>query len=211
MTVLVTPRLRLRHWHENDLPPFAAQNADPAVMEFMPRCLSRGESDDFARRAQQGIEARGWGLWAVEGRADGQFVGCVGLAVPSFTEHFTPCVEVLWRLQRPSWGHGYATEAARECVRFALETLALSEVVAFTVPANLRSRAVMERLLMMRNPRDDFDHPRLPPGHPLRRHVLYRLAREHWPGNAGAAATSATGGALDPCILRPAAPTCAPP
>ena len=88
MMVLSTPRLTLRHWHEKDLPPFAAQNADPAVMEFMPRCLSQAESADLVRRAQREIEARGWGVWAVEGRADGQFLGCVGLAVPSFTEHF---------------------------------------------------------------------------------------------------------------------------
>jgi RimJ/RimL family protein N-acetyltransferase len=177
MTVLTTPRLTLRHWHAKDLAPFAAQNADPEVMQFMPRCLSPAESDDFARRAQREIEARGWGLWAVEARADGQFVGCVGLAVPSFSEHFTPCVEILWRLGRASWGQGYATEAARECLRFAFEALALPEVVAFTVPANRRSRAVMERLGMVRNPHEDFEHPRLPPQHALRRHVLYRLRR----------------------------------
>jgi RimJ/RimL family protein N-acetyltransferase len=175
MTVLTTARLTLRDWHEEDLPHFAALNADPAVMEFMPRPLSRAESDDFVRRAQRHIEARGWGLWAVEGRADGQFIGYVGLAVPSFSEHFTPCVEIGWRLRRASWGHGYATEAARECLRVAFETLGLPEVVAFTVPANVRSRAVMQRLGMVHNPRDDFDHPRLPPGHALRRHVLYRL------------------------------------
>jgi RimJ/RimL family protein N-acetyltransferase len=187
MTVLTTPRLTLRHWHAKDLPPFAAQNADPSVMEFMPRSLSRAESDDFARRAQREIEARGWGLWAVEERADGQLIGCVGLAVPSFTEHFTPCVEVMWRLRRASWGHGYATEAARECLRFAFETLGLPEVVAFTVPANVRSRAVMQRLGMVHDPGDDFDHPRLPPGHTLRRHVLYRIQRDVWSAEVGAA------------------------
>ena len=177
LTVLTTPRLTLRHWQDEDLRPFATQNADPAVMELMPRCLSRAESDAFARSAQRGIEARGWGLWAVEAHADGQFIGYVGLAVPSFSEHFTPCVEIGWRLRRASWGHGYATEAARECLRFAFETLGLPEVVAFTVPANVRSRAVMERLGMAHDPRDDFDHPRLPHGHALRRHVLYRLRR----------------------------------
>jgi RimJ/RimL family protein N-acetyltransferase len=177
MTVLSTTRLTLRNWQEQDLAPFAAQNADPEVMQFMPRCLTRAESDDFACGAQRQIAACGWGLWAVEQRADGQFIGCVGLAVPSFHEHFTPCVEVAWRLRRASWGHGYATEAARECLRFAFEELALPEVVAFTVPANLRSRAVMERLGMVRKPQQDFEHPRLPPGHPLRRHVLYRLGR----------------------------------
>ena len=196
MTVLTTPRLTLRHWHDADLEPFAAQNADSVVMEFMPRRLGRAESDDFARGAQRGIDARGWGLWAVELRADRQLAGCVGLAVPSFTAHFTPCVEIAWRLRRASWGHGYATEAARECLRFAFETLALAEVVAFTVPANVRSRALMERLGMVRNPRDDFDHPRLPPEHLLSRHVLYRLGRDAW--------------SRHPCIPARAAPTSAP-
>jgi RimJ/RimL family protein N-acetyltransferase len=190
MSILTTPRLTLRHWHDGDLEAFAAQNADPAVMQFMPGLLSRAESDDFARGAQRGIDARGWGLWAVEVRADAQLAGCVGLAVPSFAAHFTPCTEIAWRLKRASWGHGYATEAARECLRFAFETLALPEVVAFTVPANLRSRAVMERLGMVRNPLEDFDHPRLPPGHALRRHVLYRLGRDAWSAAAGATAAS---------------------
>jgi RimJ/RimL family protein N-acetyltransferase len=178
MSILTTPRLTLRHWHDSDLEAFAALNADPAVMQFMPALLSRAESDDFVGRAQRGIDARGWGLWAVEVRADGQLAGCVGLAMPSFVAHFTPCVEIAWRLRRASWGHGYATEAARGCLRFGFETLALPEVVAFTVPANVRSRAVMERLGMVRNPLEDFDHPRLPSPHPLRRHVLYRLRCE---------------------------------
>ena len=180
MIPLRTERLLLRGWTDSDRPAFADINADLRVMEFMPRHLSRAESDDFARRAQRQIDARGWGLWAVELRADGQLVGCVGLAVPSFAAQFTPCVEIAWRLRRASWGHGYATEAARECLRFAFDTLLLAEVVAFTVPANLRSRALMERLGMVRNPGDDFDHPRLPPQHPLSRHVLYRLGRDAW-------------------------------
>jgi RimJ/RimL family protein N-acetyltransferase len=188
MTALFTPRLELRQWRDSDLEPFAALNADPAVMQLMPRCLTRAESDEFARRAREEIERRGWGLWAVEARADGELIGCVGLAVPSFSEHFTPCVEIAWRLRRASWGHGYATEAARVCLRFAFETLALPEIVAFTVPANVRSRALMQRLGMVHNPGDDFDHPRLPPGHALSRHVLYRLGRDAWRADAGAPA-----------------------
>ncbi|HXZ59046.1 MAG TPA: GNAT family N-acetyltransferase [Steroidobacteraceae bacterium] len=173
---LTTPRLTLRQWRAADLEPFAALNADPAVMEFMPKRLTRAESDALVERAAADLEARGWGLWALEVRESGAFAGCVGLNVPAFQAHFTPCTEILWRLARPDWGRGYATEAARECLRFALETLRLPELVAFTVPANVRSRAVMERLGMRHDPADDFAHPRLPAGHPLRDHVLYRLA-----------------------------------
>jgi RimJ/RimL family protein N-acetyltransferase len=190
MTDLTTARPRLRQWRESDLEPFAALNADPVVMQLMPRCLSRAESDAFTRQAEAGISRRGWGLWATELRASRQLIGCVGLAVPSFQAAFTPCVEIAWRLERSSWGHGFATEAARECLRFAFETLALAEVVAFTVPANHRSLAVMERLGMRRDAGGDFEHPRLPPGHPLRPHVLYRLARADWnPGLSRAART----------------------
>ncbi|HYC09955.1 MAG TPA: GNAT family N-acetyltransferase [Steroidobacteraceae bacterium] len=180
MTVLTTPRLTLRHWRESDLEPFATLNADPVTMEFMARCLSREESDAFARWAEADIERRGWGLWAAEARAPGQFIGCVGLAVPAFHAHFTPCVEIAWRLRRESWGQGFATEAGRECLRFAFERLTLPEVVAFTVPANTRSRAVMERLGMQRDAGGDFDHPRLPLRHALSRHVLYRLTAPQW-------------------------------
>ena len=110
----------------------------------------------------------------------GAFIGFVGLRAPSFEAHFTPCVEIGWRLAKENWGKGFATEAGRECVRFAFETLALEELVSFTVPPNHRSRAVMERLGLRRDSNDDFDHPRLPAGHPLQRHVLYRLRREDW-------------------------------
>jgi RimJ/RimL family protein N-acetyltransferase len=180
MTDLSTPRLRLRQWRESDLAPFAALNADPQVMEFMPGCLTGTESDALARRSETEIARQGWGLWAAERRESGEFIGFVGLRAPSFEAHFTPCVEIGWRLARTSWGQGLATEAARECLRFAFQSLALSEVVSFTVGPNRRSRAVMERLGMRHDAGDDFEHPRLPAGHPLRRHVLYRLGREDW-------------------------------
>jgi RimJ/RimL family protein N-acetyltransferase len=180
MTVLLTPRLELRPWRDADREPFAALNADPVVMEFMPRCLTEAESDEVARRAHAGIEQRGWGQWAVEVRDEREFVGFVGLSVPSFSTHFAPAVELAWRLKHAAWGHGYATEAARAALRFAFETLALPEVVAFTVPLNVRSRAVMRRLGMRHDVGGDFDHPRLPAGHPLQRHVLYRLTRADW-------------------------------
>jgi RimJ/RimL family protein N-acetyltransferase len=177
---LTTPRLELRQWRTSDLGPFAALNADPATMEFMGGCLTRGASDAFATWAQTELARRGWGVWAVELQASGEFIGCVGLSVPSFRAAFTPCTEILWRLARASWGRGYATEAARECLRFAFATLALPEVVSFTATGNRRSRAVMERLGMRHDPGGDFDHPRLPAGHALLRHVLYRLQRADW-------------------------------
>ena len=186
MPDLSTPRLWLRQWCGSDREPLAALNADPRVMEFMPRCLSRAESDALAQRSEAELAQQGWGFWATERRESSAFIGFVGLHVPSFEAAFTPCVEIGWRLERASWGKGFATEAGRECLRFAFESLALEEVVSFTVPANRRSRAVMERLGMRRDAPGDFDHPRLPHGHPLRRHVLYRLRRTDWQ-SAGAA------------------------
>ena len=180
MTDLFTPRLRLRQWRASDREPFARLNADPVVMEFMSGGLNRTMSDQFARDADAEIARQGWGLWALELRASGAFVGFVGLRAPSFEAHFTPCVEIGWRLERASWGNGFVTEAGLECLRFAFETLGLPEVVSFTVPENRRSRAVMERLGMVRDADGDFDHPRLPEGHPLRRHALYRLRRQEW-------------------------------
>jgi RimJ/RimL family protein N-acetyltransferase len=180
MTELTTPRLRLRHWLPTDSGPFAELNADPLAMEYLSRPLSTAESCEFAASAAGSLVTHGFGLWALELQDSGEFLGCVGLNEPSFEAHFTPCMEVLWRLLPRHWGCGYATEAARACVGFAFRELGRDEVVAFTVPANARSRAVMERLGMTHEERDDFDHPRLPAGHPLRRHVLYRLPRAAW-------------------------------
>jgi ribosomal-protein-alanine N-acetyltransferase len=150
-------------------------NADPVGMEHFPGTLTREQSDELVGRIEGGFEAHGFGLWALELRESGEFIGFTGLAMPTFEAHFTPAVEVGWRLARSVWGNGYATEAARAAVSFGFEEVGLTEVVSFTTPANLRSRAVMERLGMSRDPGDDFEHPRLPPGHPLRLHVLYRL------------------------------------
>lgn len=174
---LVGARVVLRAWRPDDRPAFAAINADPAVMEHFPAPLDRAASDALADRIAEHVAARGFGLWALEVPGVHAFAGFVGLAVPRFEAPFTPCVEVGWRLARGAWGHGYATEAARLAVDDGFARLGLAEVVSFTVPANARSRAVMERLGMAHDPADDFDHPLLPPGHPLRRHVLYRLAR----------------------------------
>jgi RimJ/RimL family protein N-acetyltransferase len=174
---LSTDRLLLRAWRDEDLEPFAALNADPRVMEFFRSVLSRQESDEMVQRVRAHFDQRGFGFWALEVKGGARLAGMVGLAVPSFDAHFTPCVEIGWRLAVEHWGKGYATEAARECLRFAFQQLGLKEVVAFTAVGNFRSRRVMERIGMTRSERDDFDHPRVPEGHPLRRHVLYRVTR----------------------------------
>jgi RimJ/RimL family protein N-acetyltransferase len=172
---LRTERLILREWRDADLAPFAALNADPAVMEFFPKLLSRGESDGFAARIRADLAERGFGLWALEAPGVASFIGFTGLAVPRFDSHFTPCVEVGWRIAREHWGRGYAPEAAAEALAHGFGALGLAEVVSFTAAGNARSRRVMEKLGMAHDPADDFEHPSLPPGHRLRRHVLYRI------------------------------------
>ncbi len=174
---LTTSRLLLRHWRDSDLAPFAAMNADPLVMKHFPAPLSRIESDAVAARLRQNLQEKEFGIWALEVSGIGEFAGFVGLSSPSFSAPFTPCVEIAWRLCRDYWGHGYATEAAQAVLDYGFNTLNLAEIVSFTVTANQRSRRVMERLGMVRNPDEDFQHPSLPENHPLRLHVLYRLTR----------------------------------
>ncbi len=175
-----TERLLLRGWRDADRAPFAALNADPVVMEHFPHLLDRAGSDELVDRFDASWRQGGFGQWAIERAADGRFLGFAGLSRPSFDAPFMPALEIGWRLAREAWGQGYATEAALAAVAFGFDTLGLDEIVSFTVPANARSRAVMDRLGMTHDPQDDFDHPRLPVGHPLRRHVLYRLARAAW-------------------------------
>ncbi len=178
LTPLVTPRLVLRAWQDADREPFAALNADPVVMEHYPTPLTREQSDGLADRLAADVAQRGWGLWALEIRAGERtgFAGYTGLTIPDWPAPCGPCVEVGWRLAHWAWGHGYATEAARAALGVGFRELQLPEVVAFTSQGNRRSRAVMERLGMRRDRAADFDHPRLPAGHRLSRHVLYRLA-----------------------------------
>jgi RimJ/RimL family protein N-acetyltransferase len=168
-------RVCLRQWRDADREAFAAMNSDGRVMEFFRSPLSQVQSDAMIDYIQKHFSEHGFGLWAVEVPDVAPFVGFAGLAVPQFSAHFTPSVEVGWRLAFEYWGHGYATEAARLALGYGFRTLALAEVVSYTSVMNHRSRAVMERLGMRRDPADDFDYPRLPEGHPLRRHVLYRL------------------------------------
>jgi ribosomal-protein-alanine N-acetyltransferase len=175
-----TPRLQLRRWRETDRDAFAALNADSRVREFFSGTLTRAESDAAADRNAAHFDEHGYGWWAVEIPGIIEFAGCVGLSRPRFEAHFTPCVEIGWRLAATYWGRGYATEAAHAAVDYGFEILALDEIVSFTVPANQRSRRVMKKLGMSHDPADDFDHPLLPEGDPLRRHVLYRLSRDAW-------------------------------
>jgi RimJ/RimL family protein N-acetyltransferase len=173
---LRTDRLLLRRWLPADREPFAALNADPKVAEFLPAALSGEASDALAARIEAHFDEHGFGLWAVEAPGVAPFLGFTGLSVPGFQARFTPCVEIGWRLAARFWDRGYATEAARAALAFGFEHLRLPEIVSFTVPSNLRSRRVMEKIGMRRDPRDDFDHPGLPEAHPLRRHVLYRVS-----------------------------------
>lgn len=177
---LKTARLLMRRWAPSDAAPFAALNADPSVMEHFDRPLTRDESDRFIARIEKTFEERGFGLWAVEVAAGPPFIGFVGLWPAEFEAHFTPAIEVGWRLAREAWGHGYATEAAKAAVGFGFDELELDEIVSMTTHANVRSQRVMQRIGMVRDADDDFEHPSFPAGHPVRPHVLYRLPRERW-------------------------------
>ncbi len=173
-------RLVLRAWRPEDRASFAEMNRDPAVVEFLPAPLSRQDSDALMDRIIAHFERHGFGLWALEVPGEATCIGFTGLSVPGFEAPFTPCVEIGWRLTVSHWGQGYATEAARAALRFGFEARGLEEVVSFTVPANIRSIAVMERIGMVRDPAADFLHPRLAAGDPLQLHVLYRLSRQAW-------------------------------
>lgn len=173
-----TGRLLLRQWRAEDRVPFAALNADTRVTEFLPASLDRVASDAMADRLESLIAERGWGLWAVATKDDGDFIGFVGLHIPAPGLPFSPCVEVGWRLAAEYWGRGYATEAAHASLRVGFEMLAMPEIVAFTAFGNARSHRLMERLGM--RPDGSFEHPRMPEGSPLRPHYLYRMSCEDW-------------------------------
>ncbi len=177
---LRTGRLLLRRWLDADREPFARMNADPRVMEFMPSCLGRTESDLLFDRIERHFLVHGFGLYAAELRAGRSFVGFVGLSVPAFDAPFMPAVEVGWRVAYENWGKGLATEGAHVVVRHAFEELQLEGLVSFTTPLNSRSLRVMEKLGMTHDASDDFEHPNLPVGHWLRPHVLQRLPRARW-------------------------------
>ncbi|MFB9676390.1 GNAT family N-acetyltransferase [Streptosporangium vulgare] len=172
-----TERLIMRRWRDDDREPFAALNADPEVMEHFPAPLTRPQSDTMVDKIERSFDEQGYGLWALEVRETGRFIGFTGLMWQRFEAPFTPALEVGWRLARHAWGHGYAIEAARRAVAEGFAVAGVDEIVSMTTVGNRRSRAVMERLGMTRDPADDFDHPAVPRGHPVRSHVLYRLGR----------------------------------
>ena len=178
-----TPRLLLRCWRDEDRDPYAAMNADSAVMEYFPALQGREMSNASIDGWQAQFAKEGWSNWAVEVKATGDFAGFVGLSVPRRSLPCSPCVEIGWRLPRAHWGRGYASEAARAALRVGFEQVGLDEIVSFTALGNSRSRAVMERI-GMRNSNEDFEHPGVPEGHRLRMHCLYRLSRAAWRAEA---------------------------
>jgi ribosomal-protein-alanine N-acetyltransferase len=181
---LRTARTLLRQWREDDLPAWIAMNADPEVRRWFTAVLTPEQAYAEASRIRAAIAERGWGPWALELPGSGlpceRFAGFVGLLVHGLPLPFMPAVEIGWRLDRRAWGQGYATEAARAALDFAFETLGLPDVVSITVPGNAASRAVMRRLGLEHDAAADFDHPRIPKGHALERHVLYRIDRAGW-------------------------------
>lgn len=177
-TVIQGPRIRLRPWREEDREALAAMNADPEVMRHFPEPLSREQSDALMDRINASIAQDGFGFWAVERHDTPGIIGFCGLARVRWEARFTPAVEIGWRFATAHQRQGYAEEAARIALAHGFGPLKLEEIVAFTLPANLRSWGLMERLGMRQD--GDFEHPRLPEGHPMRRHLLYRLSRRDW-------------------------------
>jgi RimJ/RimL family protein N-acetyltransferase len=172
-----TDRLILRGWKSSDVEPFVSLNADPRVMEFFPATLSRTETEAMVSTIEARIGRDGFGFWAAELKETRGFIGFIGLNVPGYPLPFSPCVEVGWRLAFDCWGKGYAQEGAYAALAFGFERMGLKEIVSFTTVNNVRSRRVMERVGMTYDAQGDFDHPKLPEYHPLRRHVLYRKVR----------------------------------
>jgi RimJ/RimL family protein N-acetyltransferase len=187
---LRTARLLLRRWKVSDLEPFALMNADAKVMECYPNVLTFEQSQSMIERIESRFDNEGFGLWAVEVIATGDFIGYVGLGPAKFDSHFTPCVEIGWRLASSHWGKGYAPEAAEEVIGDAFGRLELEELVSFTSKLNLKSIRVMKKIGMINEPQDDFLHPSLEDGHHLKPHVLYRLSKKSWSGKSLGRGTS---------------------
>lgn len=181
---LTTPRLRMRAWRDADRTAFAAMSADPEVMAYLRPMPTRVASDAWIDRQHAHQAAHGFCFWASELRETGEFVGAIGLVHVRYDAHFTPAVEVGWRVARRFWGRGYAPEAATAALRFGFGTLGLREIVAVTTPRNANSQRVMVKLGMTRDAADDFDHPLVPEEDPLRRHVLFRMRGDRLPARA---------------------------
>lgn len=177
---LESARLILRQWHDEDLAEFAAMSADPQVMRYFPAPLSRVEAAALIGRVRGHFNEYGYGLWALERKDTGAFIGMTGLLNVNFDAPFTPAVEIGWRLARRHWGLGFASEAAWTCLRCAFAQLRLEQVVSFTTESNQASQKVMQAIGMQQDLDGSFDHPKLAADDPLRRHVLYRIDRAHW-------------------------------
>jgi ribosomal-protein-alanine N-acetyltransferase len=169
-----TPRLILRQWQEADIEPYAQLNNDEQVMEFFPSVSTMEETLAQINRVTNHIKQYGFGFFAVERKDNGQFIGFTGLSHPRFESYFTPCVEVGWRLSKANWGHGFATEAAEACLQFGFETPKVDEIYSFTAEHNIRSENVMKKIGMVKA--GYFEHPSIADGHPLKRHVLYKIS-----------------------------------
>lgn len=180
MKIIETERLILREWRKEDLGPFSEINKDPIVMEYMLRCLTEAETESFYARIQEHFEKYGYGLFACELKATGDFIGFVGLYYLTFESAFTPCVEIGWRLSSDHWGKGYATEGAKAVLKAAFEEYGLKEIVSCTAESNFRSRKVMEKIGMKQDLKGNFYHPSVPKGNPLSLHVLYRITKEDY-------------------------------
>jgi RimJ/RimL family protein N-acetyltransferase len=176
---LQTARLVLRQWQESDREPWAALCADPEVMQFLSSPRDRGTSDAAIDRWRDRIEQQGWSFWALETKSSGTFIGMAGLQVPAEPHPYLPCIEVGWRLAKPYWGRGYASEAAKRALRFAFDVLQVNEVIATTAKDNKRSSAVMERIGMS-GPEGVFIHPGVPEESPLREHLVYRMVKANF-------------------------------
>ncbi|MBV8600276.1 MAG: GNAT family N-acetyltransferase [Candidatus Eremiobacteraeota bacterium] len=178
--ILETPRLLVRGWTDDDVPPFVEMMGDPCVMEFYEDVTPRDESLALAARVREALEHDGYGWFVVEVKGGLPFAGTAVLKAVRFEAHFTPAMEVGWIFTPEAWHQGFATEAARALLDYAFETLAWDEVVAMTAAVNMPSRRVMERLGMTYDPKDDFDNPAVSKGHRLERHVLYRMSSQGW-------------------------------
>lgn len=166
-------RLGFRQWIKSDLEPFARMNADPAVMKFFPKTLSLDETRGFIERLQEGFKQNGFGAYAVDTLENNAFIGLIGFMKASFEAHFTPCIEIAWRIKKQQWGKGYATEGAARCLEYGFSTLHLTEVYSFTATLNKPSEKVMQKIGMVKQ--GEFIHPRVPREHPLSAHVLYKI------------------------------------
>lgn len=170
--VFESERLGFRRWQASDREPFAAMNANPDVMEFFPNTLNRAESDALVDRIEAHFEEIGYGLWAVERKEDGAFIGFIGLLDVNFDISVKGATEIGWRLDQQFWKRGYATEGAKACLDYAFQELGKTAIYSFTAAINLPSITVMKRIGMEKV--DEFDHPRVAEGSPLKRHVLYK-------------------------------------